>query len=50
MFLVSKYENGHLKLIYKNNIPLIGIKDEKIVDFELIFKNFKKIYTTLNKN
>lgn len=42
MFLVSKYENGHLKLIYKNNIPLIGIKDEKIVDFELIFKNFKK--------
>ena len=29
MFLVSKYENGHLKLIYKNNIPLIGIKMKK---------------------
>ncbi len=43
IFLVGEnLENEEFKLIYKNSTPLIGIKDNKISDFDLIYNTLKK--------
>ena len=44
--VVEKIDDNNSKIIFKENIPIQGIKDNLIIDYNLILKIFKdKIYS-----
>ena len=51
IFVVGdKRDNEDFKLIYKCFVPIQGIKNNKIIDYNLVYSTIKKIFILLKKN
>ena len=48
--VVERIDDNYSKIIFKENIPIQGIKDNLIIDHNLILKIFKEKIYSLEKN
>ena len=48
--VVEKIDDNYSKIIFKENIPIQGIKDNLIIDYNLILKIFKEKIYSLEQN
>ena len=48
--VVEKIDDNYSKIVFKENIPILGIKDKLIIDYNLVLKTFKEKIYSLEQN
>ncbi len=48
--VVKRVDDNYSKIVFEENIPIQGIKDNKIIDYDLVLKIFKEKIYSLEQN